>query len=187
MDRHVSTKWPVRSALREATGAVHERLHQARPFAALMSRRLDLAGYADLLRRIAAFHFTIAPKLELGDARTGRLARDLDVLGVSAWPGQAWRPPGSAPARLGWAYVVEGSALGGRVIYRQLDYLFGNSRDGRRYFEGCSSDRTRWQGLCDRIEKEGSRPGAIGEMIGAAADAFAMFEDALKAPVPARV
>jgi heme oxygenase (biliverdin-IX-beta and delta-forming) len=187
MDQPVPAKWKVRTALREATGAVHERLHQARPFTALMNKQLDVSGYTDLLRRIAAFHFTVGPELGLDDARGKLLAQDLDVLGSSAPARLSWRSPQSRAARLGWAYVVEGSSLGGKVIYRQLDYLFGDSAQGRCFFKGSGVDRIRWQMLCHRLEAEGRNFGAVGEMIGGANDAFELFEQALLSPVPAHV
>jgi heme oxygenase len=166
----------VRSALRDATGAVHERLHHAPPFAAIADQQLDVAGYTKLLARIAAFHLTVSKDLELDDTRPRLLARDLEVLGSPSPERLHWRSPESASARLGLAYVVEGSALGGKVIYRQLDYLFGNSARGRRFFRGSPSDGPRWQTLCRRLEQEGQTPRGLDEMIGGATAAFALFE-----------
>ena len=187
MSQRKSVEFRVRDALREATGAVHERLHEARPFTALMNKQLDMKGYTGLLRRIAAFHFTVGASLELDDARGKLLARDLDVLRSSAPARLDWRAPKSPAARLGWSYVAEGSSLGGRVIYRNLDYLFGNSIEGRCFFKGSADDRIRWQLLCDRIEAEGRTCGAVDEMIGGANDAFELFERALQVLVPAHV
>lgn len=175
----------MRAALREATGAIHERLHQARPFAALAGQQLDVRGYTDLLRGIAAFHFTVGPGLALDDSRGRRLAQDLEALGSPAPIPLDWSAPETAAARLGWTYVVEGSSLGGKLIYRQLDYLFGDSIQGRCFFKGSASDRIRWQMLCDRLEAAGRTSGAVDEMVGGANDAFGLFEQALLAPVAA--
>lgn len=162
--------------LRGATGAIHERLHRAPPFAAIANQQLGVGGYAELLARIAAFHFTVGEHVDLDHARRQRLARDLQVLGLPAPERLHWGSPTSALARLGLAYVVEGSTLGGKVIYRQLDYLFGRSAAGRRFFRGSASDGPRWQALCRDLESEGQTPRAIDEMTAGAIAAFELFE-----------
>ena len=179
-----SSEWKVRSALREATGAIHERLHDAPPFAAIAQRRLSRADYSELLRKIAAFHFTVAADLEADPMRLELLDRDLDSLAAERPASLDWQRPESAAARLGCAYVVEGSALGGRVIYRQLDYLFGESVAGRRFFGGSPGDGQRWRALCGRLEAEGREPDAREEMAAAAGRTFALFEQ-LVAPAVA--
>lgn len=176
MQERSSAKWKVRSTLREATGAVHERLHRAPPFAAIADRQLDLAGYTELLAQIAAFHFTVGREFDRGDERRQMLSRDLEILGSPAPQRLRWNSPTTGSAGLGVAYVVEGSSLGGKVIYRQLDYLFGHSAAGRHFFRGSTSDRQRWQALCRDLEAEGQNPDAIQEIIDGAAAAFAFFE-----------
>ena len=176
MQGRSSAKSKVRSALREATGAVHERLHQTPAFAAIANQQLDVAGYTALLGRIAAFHFTVGRDLETDNARPQLLAVDLDVLGAPAPQPVRWSFPKNVWGRLGIAYVVEGSSLGGRVIYRQLDYLFGHSTAGRQFFRGSASDVPRWQALCRLLEAEGQTHRAVDEMIAGATAAFALFE-----------
>ena len=176
MHEHSSAKWKVRSTLREATGAIHERLHRAPPFAAIADQQLDLAGYTELMTLIAAFHFTVGEEFERGDERRQMLSQDLELLGLPAPKRLRWNSPKIRSAQLGVAYVVEGSSLGGKVIYRQLDYLFGDSAAGRHFFRGSASDGQRWQALCRALESEGHNPGAIEELIDGAAAAFAFFE-----------
>ena len=176
-----SARWKVRGALRAATGAVHERLHQAPPFAAIANRELDLRGYSDLLARIAAFHFTVGPEIGLGHGRRELLMRDLEGLGAPQPDRLYWSPPKTVPAKLGWTYVVEGSSVGGKVIYRQLDYLFGSSATGRLFFRGSALDGPRWQALCGDLEAEGHSDRSVGEIIGGATAAFALFEQAIVA------
>lgn len=178
MQRLGSRSSTVRAILRHATDAVHERLHQAEPFAAIAYRRLSRAGYAELLGRIAAFHFTI--DAEPGESRRALLSADLDALAAPPPPRLAWNAPASRAGRLGCAYVVAGSSLGGRVIYRQLDYLFGDSPEGRSFFRGSPADGARWRALCSRLEAEGAVPGAVDRMIAGAEAAFALFERAIE-------
>jgi heme oxygenase len=171
-----SAKCGVRNALREATRNVHERLHQTPAFAAIASQQLDVAGYTRLLERIAAFHCTVGQDVELDAARPQLLAQDLEALGSPAPRPVHWSSPKTAAATLGLAYVVEGSALGGKEIYRQLDYLFGQSPEGRRFFRGATSDVPRWQALCRELEAKGQSSHAVDEMIAGATAAFALFE-----------
>lgn len=184
MKGYGSADWKVRRALRDATGAVHERLHEAPPFLAIAEQRLSLPGYTDLLRKIAAFHFTVAADLELDEGRRELLSRDLGALGTGAASRVDWSASPSHAARLGCSYVVEGSSLGGKLIYRQLDYLFGESAGGRRFFRGSPSDGARWRLLCQRLEGEGRKPDALDEMIAGAQRTFALFEQ-LVAPAHA--
>lgn len=173
----------MRSALRTATAAVHERLHEAPPFAAISQQRLNLAGYSNLLRTIAAFHFTVGPHLQSDGSRRRLLANDLDYLGAPSPPTIHWTPPPTSAARLGCAYVVEGSCLGGKLIYRQLNYLFGESVRGRSFFKGLASDGAHWRALCRRLETEGRARGALDEMAEAAEQTFALLEQLIE---PAR-
>ena len=86
--------------------------------------------------------------------------------------------------QLGWAYVVEGSSLGGKVIYRQLDYLFHRSAAGRLFFRGSPADSHCWQALCHDLEARGQTAKALDEMIFGARAAFALFERVLTLPLP---
>lgn len=176
--------WPVRSALRKATGGVHERLHRAEPFGALARGELGRAAYLELLSTFSIFHATVSASLGLDEDRRIRLARDLEYLGGRQQPPVAWSPPASTAGRLGSAYVVEGSSLGGKIIYRQLDYLFGAKPDGRRFFQGTDADAGRWRSLCQRIETVGQDGEARDEMIAGASSTFALFEKLIEPVKP---
>lgn len=169
-------------ALRAATGAVHERMHQAPAFAAIADEKLGMAGYVQLFERIAAFHMAVGQGLGLDKHRRTLLLRDLKALGSPVPARVPWTSPASGAARLGWVYVAEGSALGGKVIYRQLDYLFGSSPDGRRFFRGSGSDGQRWRSLCQQLELEGHERDGLAEMTCAAQQPFALFEELVVRP-----
>ena len=118
------------AALRHATSAQHELLDSGLPLA---SPDASLADYLDHLRMLAAWlqpidawqrHFTDGPQGPDAPAPVDRLtliAADLALAGsdlpdaASAWPADA-----SAAYRWGVAYVVEGSQLGGAVLYKRL-------------------------------------------------------------------
>jgi heme oxygenase len=94
-----------------------------------------------------------APQLEAAHrARLTALEEDLAFL---ARPAQAAEEePVSDPAfAIGCLYTVQGSTLGGKVVYRQLDSLFADT-GGRRFFAGTAEDGARWRVLCDRLEEQ---------------------------------
>jgi heme oxygenase len=166
----------ARASLRAATREVHERLHLSPDFLAISEGRLDRHGYGELLGRLAAIYFALAPELGIDGVRMERLARDLLDLDVPRPEPVRWQPPSDDAARLGWQYVVQGSIFGGQVIYRQLDYLFGEVEDGRRFFAGVPNDGDRWRSLCREFERAGEEEGDLRQMIGGSRAAFALFE-----------
>ncbi|HEY0045006.1 MAG TPA: biliverdin-producing heme oxygenase [Allosphingosinicella sp.] len=172
----------TRFVLRDATHAVHERLHGVMPFARIAGGRLSRGEYADLLERIWRFHAALEQGAGVKQPeRMARLESDLAYMGrrVPAFTG-LWRLPEREGAALGAHYVAQGSNLGGRVIWRQLDYLFGDGADGRRYFGGAAGDGARWRSLCARIDLEGKSAVAVEGMIAGAEAAFALFERCLE-------
>lgn len=114
--------------------------------------------------------------LSTSPRRQRLLADDLASLGAPAPADEpfAWALP--SPAGLyGALYVAEGSALGGRVIARQLDYLFGTSPQGRTFFLGASDTGPRWRRFVDTLTQEYDEP-ALPELVAGAEAAFALFE-----------
>jgi heme oxygenase len=132
----------LRDALRRATTDVHERLHHHSGFAAVQSGTIDHASYITLLGRLYGFYRPFEAAAQLDPVRTRWLDSDLDALGVS--PVERARLPRcsfpqlfSPDHSLGARYVVEGSALGGRGLARQLDGLLGPGESaGRTFFSG---------------------------------------------------
>jgi heme oxygenase len=169
----------VRGALRAATSRMHERLHDMKPFRDIAEQRLSRGCYTDLLGKIAALHLGLGETLGMEPERRELLFQDLDALRAAPPSAIAWSTPETSAARLGCLYVVEGSALGGKVIYRQLDYLFGSSDEGRSFFRGSAADVGRWHTLCRRIEEEGCEESSLGSMISGAQAAFSLFERVL--------
>jgi len=184
-----SPGFPVRTALREATDEVHRRLHGVPPFQAIADGRLALADYAALLGRIHAFHLLIEQACGaalsglLPSRRIALLEADLSALGAAPAPPPSWHPPRGEAAALGALYVAQGSIMGGKLIHRQLDYLFGKAEAGRTYFRGSRDDALRWRMLCLRLEQDGAAPDALPAMIAGAQGAFALFGRCIEEPL----
>jgi heme oxygenase len=148
--------------LRDGTRAAHDRVAAAPALACLMSPALDDASYVFALQTLQALHAGVAAQLASlrpgvpildapADGALTLLAQDL------AWFGAAMRPrlalDGAIPDRLaglGALYVVEGSALGARVIGRavsqSLDVAPGR---GGSFFcaATAAAARSRWLAL----------------------------------------
>jgi heme oxygenase len=182
----------TRMALRQATSAAHQRLHHLAGFAALQAGTIGPDAYADLLRRLFAFHRAVeqalaaaSPLHEFGidiaaRRRSSLLLDDLAFLGAAAAPLPA--PPilpalGSAAQALGCLYVTEGSTLGGRELARRLDHLLApGSAEGRRFLLGHGPHHgTMWREFCAALELCGGIPERRAEMIGTALAVFAVF------------
>ena len=133
----------LKDALRMATADVHERLHHHIGLAAVQAGSIDRTAYIKLLSRLYGFYRPFEAAAQLSPERTRWLESDLTALGVD--PAEHEKIPRCAalPQRfsadhiLGARYVVEGSALGGRGMARQLDALLGvGVTAGRQFFSG---------------------------------------------------
>ncbi len=71
----------------------------------------------------------------------------------------------------GVLYTVQGSTLGGKLIYRQLGALLPDD-SGRRFFKGSAEDSRNWQALCAALE---GRAADLAELKAGALYAFSPF------------
>lgn len=178
----------VRSALRDRTSAIHEALHEAAPFTAIAEGRLSLDGYIRLVLAVSHFHSSLTfavqaacraldfAELEAACAlRRRQIAHDLAVLDGGSIGAAA---PAVAAIGETWAvgclYTLVGSTLGGKLIYRQLDYLLPTPA-GRSFFAGTAQDGSRWREFCDRLEAFTAEPGSLTELTEGAHFAFRHF------------
>lgn len=137
---------PFRWVLREATHDVHQRLHRHDGFATIQNTTIDIASYRRLLIRLYGFYVPFETVADIGRDRNAWLEHDLRALGLGRQELGAIAICNdipslmSADARLGALYVVEGSALGGRDLGRNLDRLLGwETINGRRFCLGRGS------------------------------------------------
>jgi heme oxygenase len=154
----------LRSELREATRDVHTLLDRHRVLAPLVRPGLTADQYGLALNalyainqpveaRLAAFverhnlPFDFFPYIRMPD-----LAADLSQQG---WPSPAalWHGPdmNAIGDFIGCMYVLTGSALGGQVIFRQIQSsLPVTPQDGGRFFAGYGeSTAAMWQGFLE--------------------------------------
>jgi heme oxygenase len=187
----------ARLALRQATGAVHERLHGVPVFARLAAGRIAPEDYVRLLRRLLGFHLGVeaalgaAPSLAgygievEGRRRSPMLVADLVALGAAPLAPVASLPaPDCAAWAMGCLYVTEGSTLGGQHLARALDGVLPGEA-GRSFLRGYGARHgAMWRDCCVAIESCGAEAGRLAAMIDGAEATFARFEAWFAGPEP---
>jgi len=182
----------VLSCLRVATRKAHSGIESAPILAQLTKPNLTRSGYLAALRVLCRFHAAydaVLPGLLKGEpqstcfgpsAALGALRRDLQFLGdvpVDITPILENPPPNTA-AGIGALYVLEGSALGGRVIGRHVSLALrvGPGQAGD-FFCAATADqaRERWGRFCYFLEQAGRDEGVIADMCEGANAAFGVL------------
>ena len=175
---------PLHCKLREATAAVHERMHRHDGFLAIKEGAIDKTCYTQLMCRLYAFYRPFERETGFGDIRSQWLGQDLDALGLDPSLRKKIRDCTNIPRlqtahrRLGALYVVAGSALGGRQLARGLDHLFpSDDTAGRRFFLGHGAQTgTVWRDYLAQLAAVPTDPYTQTEIVEAALDTFAVFE-----------
>lgn len=188
--------------LRAETRAAHDRIEALPALSCLLSPALLLPDYIEALRGFWAFHacmHAVLPPLLHHPARGGSatpvggpdadglhaLAEDLAFFSAPRRP--RLRKPAmltNAASALGGLYVLEGSALGARVIGRAVSGSLGVSPGaGGTFFCGTSADaaRQRWQAFCRQLEiaEAGLDPVASGRVVSGALGTFQALAEAI--------
>lgn len=123
--------------LKEETAQAHRETEQFSRGEEIMSRRLNKAGYIDILLKNYQLHQHFEPALLAMEGlnnlfagqlkermRTESLQADLRAMNAEYQPFEGELPlPQSIAQALGCMYVLEGSTLGGAVILRQLQQI----------------------------------------------------------------
>jgi heme oxygenase len=128
----------LRSALRAGTSALHQQLDDA-------AGEFDsLATYGRFVQRTHRFRSAVESWLEtqaddqwLVDPVAHLAAADLSDLGLEA--------EAQAARRLGVFYVLEGSALGARLLVRRAEALGLSEAHGARHLSHQAADHERWR------------------------------------------
>ncbi|MGJ7441953.1 biliverdin-producing heme oxygenase [Aquipuribacter sp. MA13-6] len=192
--------------LRQRTREAHARAEAAFD----VDRRLATrATYTDLLVRLHGYYAPMEDALASWDAgaTTPSLGMDLrsrahllgaDLVQLGRWgeavPDRLSTAVGAAPLMglpeaLGRLYVLEGSALGGRLVARHARAALGPDVPVA-FFTGAGLPdlTTRWRSLqrrLDELEPQGHLD-AVDRAVGAAEESFRLFEVRLLIPVPTR-
>ena len=177
----------VLAALRHATAARHERLDSALPLSAPGATLADYASHLHLLRDWLLplqgwlSGYSDGPQGPAGLMPAAHLAlieADLADPMLAAHDGAAhpplvsWPEGASAAYRWGVAYVVEGSQLGGAVLYKRLAGQL--APHPLRYLRGAGEEGPgpRWRAFMLALRAQVTTPQASSEACLGACDAF---------------
>lgn len=134
----------LRSALRERTAELHEKLdRQVGVFD-------SVDNYADYVQRSFLFRAAIEPSLSQDSAwgvqhLRDLLGQDLADLGRQSPHLPAHRPPLTRPgAQMGALYVLEGSSVGARLLFKRAKALGFDQDKGAKHLAKQAQDLTRW-------------------------------------------
>lgn len=188
VSRKSSMRPSLQNSLRSATAVVHERLHAHPGLAAVQAGTINLRAYTALLSRLYGFHHAFELTAGLAPQRTNWLESDLAALGFdddkrAALPRcAAFSEVAQHEYILGALYVVEGSALGGRGLARQLDDLLGvGIVAGRHFFGGNGAETGRvWRDYLARLAAVPDVEMKWATVVEGATDTFAIFEQWLE-------
>ena len=145
---------------------------------------ISRSDYTKLLIRLDSFYRAFEAATRVSDERSHWLAQDLETMRGERWlPGAEVSRPAmplldSNERVIGALYVIEGSALGGRVLAKGLDRLLGSGEPaGRRFFEGHGSlTGAAWHDFVRRVDLVSAAPAARASVIDAAVEVFSIFE-----------
>lgn len=174
----------VLAALRTATASRHERLDSGLPLSAPHPSLDDYAAHLVMVRDWLAplerwlAGYADGPQAEPTLPATGRLAliqADLAEPGMPEVqplrPAPAWPEGASAAWRWGVAYVIEGSQLGGAVLYGKLAAPL--APHPLRYLRGdAGGPGPRWRAFMVALRAQVTGPVEIGEACAGACAAF---------------
>lgn len=182
----------VLAALRTATASRHERLDSGLPLSAPLATLDDYAAHlrmvrdwlAPLERWLAGFaDGPLAEPTLPATARISLIQADLAEPGMPEVPplrpAAAWPPEASAAWRWGVAYVIEGSQLGGAVLYGRLAGAL--APHPLRYLRGEEGGPgPRWRAFMQALRAHVRAPAEVAEACAGACAAF----DAILALAP---
>lgn len=175
MNRVLTSPTTRRFVLRERTTDAHASLD------ATVGPLSDADTYARYLRGLHAFR--VPAERALATARwspaplAALLAADMADLGVAPRADEvALAVPQDASGELGLAYVLEGSALGARLLHRQALALGLDADRGARHLAEQTRDLDGWRNFL--AELEAAEPFDLDRAVAAAAAGFAAAEQA---------
>jgi heme oxygenase len=157
-DRRMNDRKGRRETLRRATGAAHKTLEAG------IGDLADYSNYRNYVAGLLAFRAVAEPYVAAwrrpghwGDWQPTRIATDLAVDAIALdvqprivrWPAE----PDNAAQAIGFLYVLEGSALGARVLLRNREALPPGER-GLRHLQRQAGSLDNWRAFVDRLETE---------------------------------
>ncbi|MDQ0318862.1 heme oxygenase [Pararhizobium capsulatum DSM 1112] len=167
--------------MRERTAQAHADVDEA------IGALDTMESYRSYLASLYAFRKPIEDRLaettlpaELGPWRprmiADAIAGDMTDLGIAVPAATRFPFPLDGDALFGTLYVLEGSSLGARVLYKRAEALGLNESFGARHLALQSGDIEGWRGFLSVLETV--EPFDLGSAVAASNKAFATAHDA---------
>lgn len=198
------TKLSISSILKTSTQAQHDHIEKNPLTASIPQGTISLEDYKLLLSKFYGFHLPIEQTFAQysewqsyqfdiqARKKTPHLIRDLKALGFqdSVIAKLAICPQlpifQSFASCLGILYVLEGSTLGGQILYRHIQEKFHyDENNGLAYFHGYGKSRlgSMWNSFKDFLERYAQeQPHKQEEIIQAASQTFSCLDQWLLSP-----
>lgn len=79
-------------------------------------------------------------------------ATEIDIVGLERYH---WVSPINPAGLLGYAYVILGSMMGGKIIVKRLRSILGPAASFHFYGDGNEDSEARWASFCSDLEEKG--------------------------------
>ncbi|TNE49170.1 MAG: biliverdin-producing heme oxygenase [Deltaproteobacteria bacterium] len=195
---------PAMQQLRERTNREHKALEAQAFHQSWLKHQLPLSHYVRLL----TFYHSIWEKLEkqlsgsyasmvkdvwsLDMAKTPLLQHDLSFFRAQSnlptdevaieWSSGHKHLESEPAALLGALYVLEGSTLGGQILRKHLQHMYGLQDDGLRYYTGYGKQTgSRWKAFKSRMDQALASSETIDVAVEAARHTFTRIGDGMAA------
>ena len=180
----------VIAALRDATRSRHAQLGASPAMSQLFDAAYTIPEYRSHLGRLLGLFEPLGravvraahpedPICTLD--RSGALREDLAIMGattseIDALERCRWLPPIEPAGLYGYAYVILGSMMGGKIIVKRLRAVLGPAASFHFYGDGNGRSEALWTSFCLDLEERGKENvDAICETAVEIFDAYAMW------------
>jgi heme oxygenase len=185
----------VIAALRDATRSRHAQLGASPAMLRLFDAAYTIPEYRSHLGRLLGLFEplgrAIARAAHPADPirtldRSGALREDLAIMGATVGEIDAlercrWLPPIEPAGLYGYAYVILGSMMGGKIIVRRLRHILGPVASFRFYGDGNARSEALWASFCSDLEEHGKDD--IDAICGTAVAIFDAYSTWLSEPL----
>jgi heme oxygenase len=159
----------VIKALRGATHSRHARLSAIPAMSRLFDPAYTITEYQSHLGRLLGLfeplEQAVACAADVGDPlrcveRSSALREDLTIMGatpsdIDALERCRWLPRIEPAGLYGYAYVILGSMMGGKIIVKRLRTILGPAASFHFYGDGNGRSESLWASFCSDLEKNG--------------------------------
>ena len=190
--------------LRERTHHEHKALEAQDFHKSWLNQQLPLPHYVRLLTLYHSIWEKLEKKLSESDvsmvkevwrpdmAKTPLLQHDLNFFRTQSnlptdevaveWWSEHKHLESEPAALLGVLYVLEGSTLGGQILRKHLQHMYGLEHDGLRYYTGYGKQTgSHWKAFKTRMNQALVTPETIDTAVEAARHTFVRLGDAMEA------